>query len=64
MSDPDISGQETAKLRYLFPSSTAKQMTLKEAAVANRLSSRALQANSPEFNEQLIVDNINEAGLF
>jgi len=64
MSDPDISGRATAKLGHLLPSSTVKQMTLKEAAVATRLSSRALQAAFPGFNEQLFVANINEAGLF
>jgi len=64
MSDPDISGRETATLGHIFPSSTVKQMTLKEAAVAIRLSPRALQAAFPGFNEQLFVDNINEAGLF
>jgi len=64
MSDPDISGWGTAKLGHLLPSSTVKQMTLKEAAVATRLSSRTLQAAFPGFNEQLFRDNINEAGLF
>jgi len=64
MSAPDISGRETATLGHLLPSSTVKQMTLKEAAVATRLSSRALQAAFPGLNEQLFVDNINEAGLF
>ena len=64
MTDPDISGRETAKLGHLLPSSTVKQMTLKEAAAATRLSSRALQAAFPGFNEQLFVENINEAGPF
>jgi len=64
MSDPDISGRETATLGHLLPSSTEKQMTLKEAAVATRLSPRALQTAFPGFNEQLFVDHINEAGLF
>jgi len=64
MSDTDISGRETATLGHLLPSSKKKQMELKEAAVATRLSSRALQASFPGFNEQLFMDDINEAGLF
>jgi len=51
-------------LGHLLPSSTVKKMTLKEAAVATRLSSRALQAAFPGFNEQRFVANISEAGLF
>jgi len=64
MSDPDIYGRETATLGHLLPSSTVKKMTLKDAAVATRMSSRALQAAFPGFNEQRFVANISEAGLF